>query len=443
MVRDIYLSPKSRFRRSCFAFVRFATREEANKVAMLMNGMHVYGWPISSKVASLDWSNRKKPSREWSKKPKVDSVLIRHDVKKSNGEQAPFQRNSYAEVVKGVENDGSAYGASVKDRVEVLKWDEDSYSGSWLKYCAVGVLKSFTDIHPVIKGLVDNRIHSTSFYLGDKNILWIFNSTKDWDSFIKNRFLWEDHFSSVGHWSNAITPQSRLSWVEFRGIPLNCCCKEFFMRLGWAVGEPFLIEDETLNREQFTRGRVLVLIPFGVKFPYSSIPVHFDDRQLEEEDDRSTYEKCSCLNNSGVAALNTLINSNNADLEHVINVKKAQGGVLGKAHSEFNSVAFLDKPNVSIGNSKSTNSKGKGILAADLSGRNSGLIIHNRKKIGDKHSKWGVESVRDDEVSESSFTDDSDNGHAPHLPIWGGEPDTKCVELHGHKHVMIGMHARW
>ncbi|KAK2659171.1 hypothetical protein Ddye_005704 [Dipteronia dyeriana] len=58
LVIDLYLSPKSKSRRSCYVFVWFATREEAERVAKVSNGMHVYGWTISSKVASLDWNKR-------------------------------------------------------------------------------------------------------------------------------------------------------------------------------------------------------------------------------------------------------------------------------------------------------------------------------------------------------------------------------------------------
>ena len=46
--------------RSCYAFVRFSTREEAERFAGLVNGMHVYGWPIRAKVADIDWNRRKK-----------------------------------------------------------------------------------------------------------------------------------------------------------------------------------------------------------------------------------------------------------------------------------------------------------------------------------------------------------------------------------------------
>ncbi|KAK4859905.1 hypothetical protein QYF36_013926 [Acer negundo] len=98
-----------------------------------------------------------------------------------------------------------------------------------------------TDVSSVLKELRDRKILASSFYLGDKNILWTFKSFKDRDTFIRNRLLWEDHFSSVGLWSNAITPQSKLSWIEFGGIQLQCWCEKFFLR------------------------RVLVLSPFGLQ----------------------------------------------------------------------------------------------------------------------------------------------------------------------------------
>ncbi|KAK2656146.1 hypothetical protein Ddye_009198 [Dipteronia dyeriana] len=57
-VRDIFLSDAKSSRRSRFAFVRFGTEEEASKVARSTNGMHVYGWPITTKMASKDWKMR-------------------------------------------------------------------------------------------------------------------------------------------------------------------------------------------------------------------------------------------------------------------------------------------------------------------------------------------------------------------------------------------------
>ncbi|KAK3189697.1 hypothetical protein Dsin_029258 [Dipteronia sinensis] len=61
-VRDVYLSPNNGQRKMCFAFVRFDTMEEANKVATMVNDMHVYSWQITTKVATYDWNKRRTTS---------------------------------------------------------------------------------------------------------------------------------------------------------------------------------------------------------------------------------------------------------------------------------------------------------------------------------------------------------------------------------------------
>ncbi|KAK0601333.1 hypothetical protein LWI29_023235 [Acer saccharum] len=58
-LRDVFLSPKSSARRSLYAFLRFSTREEALKVAKMVNGMHVYARPIQAKIVDYGWSNRR------------------------------------------------------------------------------------------------------------------------------------------------------------------------------------------------------------------------------------------------------------------------------------------------------------------------------------------------------------------------------------------------
>ncbi|KAK3198661.1 hypothetical protein Dsin_022076 [Dipteronia sinensis] len=62
-VRDVYISQKKNTNRSCFAFIRFETRDEAGRVAQKVNGMHVYGRPIVAKVAEYDWGKRRTNDR--------------------------------------------------------------------------------------------------------------------------------------------------------------------------------------------------------------------------------------------------------------------------------------------------------------------------------------------------------------------------------------------
>ncbi|KAK3185176.1 hypothetical protein Dsin_032462 [Dipteronia sinensis] len=64
-VRDVYLSSKLNSRKSNFAFIRFETMDEATIVARSTNGMHVYSWPISMKLATVGWDRRIPKNRSF------------------------------------------------------------------------------------------------------------------------------------------------------------------------------------------------------------------------------------------------------------------------------------------------------------------------------------------------------------------------------------------
>ncbi|KAK1550681.1 hypothetical protein Q3G72_023003 [Acer saccharum] len=53
---------------------------------------------------------------------------------------------------------------------------------------------------------------------------------------------------------------SGVASVNFRRIPLSFWNSAFFMRLGWTIGEPLLIDDETTLKKRFDKGRILVLV---------------------------------------------------------------------------------------------------------------------------------------------------------------------------------------
>ncbi|KAK0602975.1 hypothetical protein LWI29_000066 [Acer saccharum] len=382
--------------------------------------------------------------------------------KKNNRVPKSLHGTSYAKVAKGVDTVVNSKGTMEEEIMEVMKWDEKSSDDSWLKCCAVGVLKKFADVQSVIKGLLDNNIQSSSYYLGDKNILWVFNTTKERDISIRNKFLWEDYFSSVGLWTNAITPRTRLSWLEFRGILLNCWCKEFFMRLGWAVGEPLVVEEETLNKLVLNRGRVLVLLPFGLKCPGSikvvsgsrsfpvsvredstpinpawiswrlgiddifvsdsSFPDHNEDRHGMNEGDRMVGGNVSVLKKGGEVALKTLINNSDAELDNLIqtNMDLARENDMG--HYNHDVEDSLDRPITANEYPKSIISKGKGILSKKQSQKIVGPIVHNGKIVLDKRLEYGYERVGEGDDSDSSSNDDRIIGQTSHFPIMGEEP---------------------
>ncbi|KAK3228533.1 hypothetical protein Dsin_000414 [Dipteronia sinensis] len=62
-------------------------------------------------------------------------------------------------------------------------------------------------------------------------------------------------------WSEALSTHARLAWINCKDIPITCWSQAFFMKLGWQIGEPLLVDDNTENVVHLDKGRVLVLIP--------------------------------------------------------------------------------------------------------------------------------------------------------------------------------------
>ncbi|KAK3219592.1 hypothetical protein Dsin_013562 [Dipteronia sinensis] len=176
----------------------------------------------STKVAFLEWKVRSKIDPWSSRKANLDmkaySGVNREAVKVTSNRPG----SSFVEAVRGLPktNNPKVFNVSlhkfadVKDKgsdmVEVVLWDEEENDSRWLSFCVVGVFEKVAGVS------------SMTERLREKNIL---------------------------------------------GIPLNVWCGEFFLKLGWAAGEPLLIEKETLNREILFRRKVFTLIPNGVSCP--------------------------------------------------------------------------------------------------------------------------------------------------------------------------------
>ncbi|KAK2634494.1 hypothetical protein Ddye_029286 [Dipteronia dyeriana] len=205
-VRDVYLSSRNNSRGRLFAFIRFETMEEAVKVVKSTNGKHVYGWPIVSKVATLGWNSRRIAEADQSYRSVLSNKVKRQKV-------MPFDQSQ-----QGNKNPSLSFSASL-NRGNREKWarsstlsfnngldhkaeknkegSEESYPLLGPTYAETlkvsgkgvrpGVLKTFREVSPVVKGLTDRKIWSSSVYIGDKNILWSFKSIKDRDEFINSR----------------------------------------------------------------------------------------------------------------------------------------------------------------------------------------------------------------------------------------------------------------
>ncbi|KAI9177486.1 hypothetical protein LWI28_015800 [Acer negundo] len=98
---------------------------------------------------------------------------------------------SYAESVKGddIVNDSKKKEMVVK--MEEMYWEGSKANSGWLEKCMVGVLRGFDEISSVNYRLTNRGFSFSSSYLGNKLVLWEFDSEEgclDKIKVIKSRF---------------------------------------------------------------------------------------------------------------------------------------------------------------------------------------------------------------------------------------------------------------
>ncbi|KAK1554729.1 hypothetical protein Q3G72_016476 [Acer saccharum] len=198
-----------------------------------------------------------------------------------NEQRTGFQGNrSYAEIL--TRNQKEVWGRGIPDVDELvcMKWDGPQPSTGWLSKCAMGTLKTFSNISSVNQRLILRGFTFSSQFLGDKTIIWQFDSETDCIGFIKNRFFWDDCFTSMEKCPQDVVAKSRLAWIDVYGVPLNCWHDAFFMRVGRSMGIPLMLEEDTMKKSRLDRGRVLISIPLDGKC-MEKIKVQFRSRLFE------------------------------------------------------------------------------------------------------------------------------------------------------------------
>ncbi|KAI9178242.1 hypothetical protein LWI28_024260 [Acer negundo] len=261
-----------------------------------------------------------------------DAKVNKRDIKATGFTAGP----SYAEVVRKSTTKFRHNSLESKDRVETMKWAEDSHDVTEM---SLSEAKSYGK-HVFIGGIMDKCDNSSIS-------------------------------ASMG---------------EFKGILLHCWCEEFFKRLGWAVGEPLLVEEELLSREKLDRGKVLVLIPFIQRCPASikvsterlSYPIlvsSIGHRIVNYKLDR-VAAIISVTNQKSVekAASVKMDSQNNLVLANCVGVGKVGNNGRGSIEK------FKDEDGIS----KSLNDKGKGISRNYLRRLSNVPLIHNGKMNLDK-----------------------------------------------------------
>ncbi|KAK2642979.1 hypothetical protein Ddye_024742 [Dipteronia dyeriana] len=174
-VRNIYLAKANKGMKRGFTFVRFATLEEARRVAKMIKGMHMYRWPIDVKIALYGWNRRRTQSVVAAEKRAKDgqSSYGEHmddqwwEVRRANGKRR--DNISFAEVVRDERQKEKR--DCQHEELETLVLNRKISEKSWVENCTIGVLKEFSSVYRVNKRLFDRGFWFSSKYLGGINIV--------------------------------------------------------------------------------------------------------------------------------------------------------------------------------------------------------------------------------------------------------------------------------
>ncbi|KAK1566560.1 hypothetical protein Q3G72_001436 [Acer saccharum] len=104
----------------------------------MINGMHVYGWLIQAKVASVGWNNRRQQElrrrqhREQEREFKEKFIREEVQLEQSNRDR------SFKEALVGNRGDHGEQKASTNVKDMTMTWSPKKGDSEWLDRCAVG-----------------------------------------------------------------------------------------------------------------------------------------------------------------------------------------------------------------------------------------------------------------------------------------------------------------
>ncbi|KAK1548776.1 hypothetical protein Q3G72_002780 [Acer saccharum] len=242
----------------------------------MVNGMHIYSWPISAKVAEYGWNKRrisadrhKRLAREPGTEAPSFAAAAKHpqpEFRKVQESRRDFQEGfreqnnrSFAEAVRKNMTGNTETRVLHSDLAHNMSWFGSVKNEEWLMRSAVGELKVLNNIELVNKKLESRGFIFSSVYLGGKSIMWTFESVCERDGFIRNGIFWRECFSSMSCWKYSSRDFSRLKWVDVYGVPIDCWYYDFFRNLGGQVGETVWVDEETSRRARLDKGRILIL----------------------------------------------------------------------------------------------------------------------------------------------------------------------------------------
>ncbi|KAK1559892.1 hypothetical protein Q3G72_019603 [Acer saccharum] len=177
-------------------------------------------------------------------------------------DQSFRNHRSFSEVLKASSESSKGRFNTRVVKEQSVAWKKNHNAELGLSRCAIGVFKDFISISPVSSRLAKRDIPFSASYVGDKYVLWRFESEVDMVGFIKNRFFWDDCFTSMSRWFESWTPKRKLAWINTYGVPLSCCEEAFFRMLGDQFGVFLCLDDDKKAGERLDGGRFLALVSY-------------------------------------------------------------------------------------------------------------------------------------------------------------------------------------
>lgn len=255
-VTDVYIpKKKSSSFHTKLEFVRFKSREEANRAVQELDGLRIRDFPIQVNLARYPQSSRNVVPSQNSGVP-FASIKNRpsyafKDKCRFNSDFVENRSLSFADIVSGKKPSASCLSVKVRD---------GDYQ--WLSMSAIAKLPSQRSLESLREAFISEGVWNVQIrQMGGNFVLLTFESTDHMKSMLEGGGLcWLlNFFDEVKQWEpEPVTEYYRVVWLNCYGIPLNVWNVDTFFSIGRLWGEVITLDEDTSTRSSLSVGKVKI-----------------------------------------------------------------------------------------------------------------------------------------------------------------------------------------